>query len=243
MIASSATEWIEISFFDSSFNQPFSCWTVCWEWTSWRNVVGRNWIPEFQQNASIFDAGYGLRLWRKAREECWKTDIRWVCLPRVKWTWFWRNAVPTGFVHSISISLPKHFRSDDIHCLTKLFFARPDIRQHNRFSIGGKTDRFCSKVDLKIACQSVRNNERRTCKIGCLDFPMYSSLKISITRYDRANYETCLINCCINFLREWSRITDASCAPVTNNIEPKCIEVVLKSCCFIVFGDDPAPRG
>jgi hypothetical protein len=72
---------------------------------------------------------------------------------------------------------------------------------------------------------------------------MYSALKITVSRNDGTDDKTRFINSSLNFFWKRARITNTCGTTVTNNIEPKCIQIFLEARCFVVFSYNPTAWG
>ena len=71
---------------------------------------------------------------------------------------------------------------------------------------------------------------------------MDTSFEVSVSRENASNDQVAFIDGCIDFLRKRAGVSDTGCASVSNDVESECVEVLLKTGRFVVFGNNTATR-
>jgi len=122
------------------------------------------------------------------------------------------------------------FRFNSLNTLTGWpYFTKEDI-----FTFRVLSNRLLLEININSTCQCVGDNQQWGCQIVCLDYIIFSrrrfykihtscvgmnsAFKVSISGKNSASNKFSFFNSPRDFFREWSRITNACHATITNNI-------------------------
>ncbi len=125
-----------------------------------------------------------------------------------------------------------------LHRLFNLALRRPDVRHVYRLAVSALADGVLAQVDVDAPRQRKRHHQRRRHQVIGAHFRVDASLKIPVPRKHRRDHEFFLVDRLRNFRGQWSRISDARCTSVPDQMKFQLLEIGRQSSLRQVVGHD-----
>src|SRR5437764_4283891 len=154
------------------------------------------------------------------------------------------NFVPLRIlIGEIAIKFAENFRRKrGLHGVAHFLQARPEIAQKNVLSAFVLADRLFCQIKINPAGKCERDYQRGRHQEIRLDVLMDARFEIAVSRKDRGRDQVVIVNRFLDLGVKWARITNAGGATISDQIEPKLIEVRLQSSLRWVIRDHARAR-
>ena len=102
------------------------------------------------------------------------------------------------------------------------------------------SDGLGGQINVEISRNGVGHHERWTCQVGGFHLAVDTALEISIAGENRTHDEAGFVNSGFDGIVQRTGVSNAGRAAVAHRVEAHGVQIVLQTCCFVVFGDHAA---
>ena len=124
-----------------------------------------------------------------------------------------------------------------------LLAGGPDVGEVDRLALGVRAQRVLREIEGDGARQGVRHAQRRGGKVRGPDLRMDTTFEVAVARQDGDHRKIPVGDCRRHLVGQGSRVADAGCAAVADEVEPELLEVGHQPGGVEVVGDHPGPGG
>ena len=193
-----------------------------------RDMVGRDGIPEFRQDARALHITHRLRIGRHAFKIRRVLHIGAARIPAIGVAArFNANGLPLRrALEDIAIAFLEHLtRHSGVNRVVHFLLRRPDILEVDRLAIAARANRFFRQILADGAGQRIGHHQRGRGEVIGAHIGMHAAFEVAIARQHRNADQLVVFNRIHNGIRQRAGIADAGGAAIAHRLEAKRIQM------------------